>query len=231
MNESAALRTRAEEDLKRVIAEFADPQTQPSAPVQAIVLDVEPAESAPKRKRLSRLEERREARVRVAVGGGGDSGGVEPQTTVTGRLVLIRREMLVNLTEQGQLDVDAFNLLGFWNRWGTESVCRTTSTLTAPAEMPCLAFIARLYHGIEATSYQAERFFSALVHLIGDLCSRMLANEVERMMFIRLNRHLIDEIRELDAAVAQARARVAKSAQIPVAAQEERSNMSVNLTV
>ena len=97
--------------------------------------------------------------------------------------------------------------------------------------MPYLAFVARLYHGIEATSCQAERFFSALVHLIGDLRSNMLASKVERMMFIRLNRHLIDEVRELDAAVAQPRARVAKSAQKSVAAQEERSNMSVDLTL
>ena len=59
----------------------------------------------------------------------------------------------------------------------------------------------------------------------------MLASKVERMMFIRLKRHLVDEVRELDAALTQARARVAKSAQIPVAAQEERSNMSVDLTV
>ena len=88
----------------------------------------------------------------------------------------------------------------------------------SPAEVPYLACIARLYHRIEATSCQAER-------------SRMLASKVERMMFIRLNRHLIDEVRELDAAVAQARARVAKSAQKSVAAQEERSNMSVDLTV
>ena len=59
----------------------------------------------------------------------------------------------------------------------------------------------------------------------------MLASKVERMVFIRLNRHLISEVRELDAAVAQARARGAKSARIPVAAQEERSNMSVDFTV
>ena len=135
------------------------------------------------------------------------------------------------LAEQGQLDVDAVNLLGFRNRRGTDSVCPTTSTVTSPAEMPYLAFIARLYHGIEATSCQAERNSSALAHLIGDLHSRMLASKVERTMFIRLNRHLIDEIRELDAAVAQARARVAKSAQISVSAQEERSNISVDLTV
>ena len=41
------------------------------------------------------------------------------------------------------------------------------------------------------------------------------------MMFIRLNRHL-------DAANAQARARVAKSAQKSAAAQPERSSMSVD---
>ena len=50
------------------------------------------------------------------------------------------------------------------------------------------------------------------------------------MMFIRLNRHLIDEGRELDAVVAQALATVAKNAQKSVAAQE-RSNMSVDLTI
>ena len=92
------------------------------------------------------------------------------------------------------------------------------------------AFIAR-YRGIETTTCQAERFFSALAHLVDDLRSRMLVSKVERIVFIRLNRHLIGEVRELDAAVAQARARVAKSAQISVAAQEERSNMSVDLTV
>ena len=47
VNGSAALRIRAEEDLKGVIAEVADAQTQPSAPVPAPVLKVGPAESTP----------------------------------------------------------------------------------------------------------------------------------------------------------------------------------------
>ena len=51
------------------------------------------------------------------------------------------------------------------------------------------------------------------------------------MVYIWLNRPLIGEVRELDAAVAQARATVAKRAQISVAAQEERSSISVDLTV
>ena len=70
-----------------------------------------------------------------------------------------------------------------------------------------------------------------LAYLIVDLRSRMLASKIECMMFIRLSRHLIDEVCELGAAVAQARARVAKSAQISVAAQEERLNIPVDLAV
>ena len=101
VNGSAALRIHAEEDLKGVIAEFADAQTQPSAPVPAPVMDVDLAEPAPKKKRLSILEERREAHARAAAGGGGDNGSAEPQAAVTGRRVLIGREVLVYLAERG----------------------------------------------------------------------------------------------------------------------------------
>ena len=40
-------------------------------------------------------------------------------------------------------------------------------------------------------SSQAERIFSALARLISDLRSNMLASNVERMMSIRLNRHMV----------------------------------------
>ena len=59
----------------------------------------------------------------------------------------------------------------------------------------------------------------------------MLAGKVEQIMFIWLNRHFVNEVRELDAAVEQARARVAKSAQKSVAAQEKRSNMEVDVAL
>ena len=80
-------------------------------------------------------------------------------------------------------------------------------------------------------SCQVERNFSALAHLIGDLRSNMLASKVERVMFIRLNRYLVDEVHELDAANAQARAKVAKSAQKSATAQQERSSMSVDFAL
>ena len=96
--------------------------------------------------------------------------------------VLIGREALVYLVEPDQMDVDGFNLLGFWSRLGTDSICPTTGKVTSQAEIPYLVVLAR---------------FSALAHLIGDLPSNMIASKVERVLFIRLNRHLVDEVHEL----------------------------------
>ncbi|CAB1113065.1 unnamed protein product [Ectocarpus sp. CCAP 1310/34] len=220
---------KAEEDLKAVIAQF-DVQPSEPAPAPAPVLNVDPVEPASKRKKLSRLEERRAARV-AAASDGGASGSVQAQGSATNRRVLIEREVLVYLAETEQVEVDDFNVLGFWNRRGTDSVCSTTGNVTSPAEMPYLAFIARLFLGIEASSCQAERNFSALSHLIGHLRCNMLSRKVERMMLIRLNRHLVDEVRELDAAVSLARAKAAKSAQKSVACQEERANKSIDLSL
>ena len=53
--------------------------------------------------------------MRAAGRGGGDSGSAEPQAAVTGRRVLIGREVLVYLAEQGRLDVDDSTF------WGLES--------------------------------------------------------------------------------------------------------------
>ena len=108
--------------------------------------------------------------------------------------------------------MDGFNLLGSWSRRGTDSACPTTGKVTSPSEIPYLGFLARLCHGVEATICQADRNFSALANLIGDLRSNMLASKVERMMFIRLNKHKVDEVRDFDAAKAKAKARVAKIA-------------------
>jgi len=232
VNGSAALRTRAEEDLKALIETFADEHTPSPAPLPASsVVNQETAEPAPKRKKPSRMEERRAARVAAAVAGSTGNGGAQPLPSVTGRRVMISRELLVYLAEPDQIDVDGFNLLGFWSRRGTDSTCPTTGTVTSPAEMPYLAFLARLYHGVEATSCQAERNFSALANLIGDLRSNMLASKVERMMFIRLNKHMVDEVRDFDAAKAKAKARVAKSAKQSATAQQERANMVVDISL
>ena len=56
---------------------------------------------------------RRAARVAAAVAGSNGNGGAQPLPSVTGRRVMISRELLVYLAEPDQIDVDGFNLLGF----------------------------------------------------------------------------------------------------------------------
>ena len=75
----------------------------------------------------------------AAVAGSTVNGGAQPLRSVTGRRVMISRELLVYLAEPDQIDVDGFNLLGFWSRRGTDSACPTTGTVTSPADMPYLA--------------------------------------------------------------------------------------------
>ena len=127
VNGSKAFRTPAEEDLKALIETFADEHTPSPAPLPASsVVNQETTETAPKRKKPSRMEERRAARVAAAVAGSTGNGGAQSLPSVTGRRVMISRELLVYLAEPDQIDVDGFNLLGFWSRRGTDSVCPTT---------------------------------------------------------------------------------------------------------
>ena len=69
-----------------------------------------------------------------------------------------------------------------------------TGEVIEEAVRPHLALFARLHHGIEATSCQAERNLSALALLIGNMRSCMGAFKVEQVMFLRLNQRCIPEI-------------------------------------
>jgi hypothetical protein len=93
-----------------------------------------------------------------------------------------------------ELEEDGFSLPGFWRRRDSPKLSQATGEVIEEAAMPHLALLARLYHGVEATSCQAERNFSALALLIGNMRSRMGAFKVEQMMFLRLNQRYIPEI-------------------------------------
>lgn len=108
------------------------------------------------------MEERHAARVAAAVAGAGSGGVPPPASVTTGRRVLTARDLLVYLAEPDQIDVDDFNFLGFWSRRGTDSVCPTTDTVMSPAEMPYLAFLTRLYHGVyKPPAVSRAQFISA----------------------------------------------------------------------
>ena len=59
--------------------------------------------------------------------------------------------------------------------------------------MPHLALLARLYHGVVATSCQSERNFSALSFLIAHLRSSIAPFKAEQIMFLHLNQDYIPE--------------------------------------
>ena len=186
-----------------------------------VVVEVEaevpdgPVAVAGKRK-FSRLEQRRQAKLKSAADArGSGAGGSSIATPVMSRRTLMGLELLVYSAEEDQADVDGFvGLLGFWHRKGTARFCPTTGKILSPADMPYLTVIARLFHAIDATSCQAERNFSSLAHPIGDMCSNMLPANVERIMFVRLNKQFIEEVKELDAAVMLEQVRAAKSAAV-----------------
>ena len=80
-----------------------------------------------------------------------------------------------------------FSLPGFWLHKSEPTLAQGTGKLMAPPDLPHLALVARLYHGVEATSCQAERNFSSRSFLIGPLRASISPFKVEQMMFLKLN--------------------------------------------
>ena len=72
-----------------------------------------------------------------------------------------------------------------------------------PPDLPHLALLVRLYHGVEAISCQAERNFSSLSFLIDTLRASMSPfKKVEQMMFLKLNQGCLPEVQKYDAVIA-----------------------------
>ena len=146
-----------------------------------------------KQKFSSDLEERRLKRLAKSKASNASSSP-SPVTTVR-RSAIIEKEMRMYLAEDSHLEENDFSLLQFWLRRSKPSTCVETGEVEAG--LPYLALIARLYNGIESTSCQAERNFSALSFLIGSLRSSISPGKVERLMFLRLNRVFILEVKAL----------------------------------
>ena len=112
------------------------------------------------------------------------------------------------LAEDPHLEENDFSLLQFWLRRSKPSTCAETGEVEAG--LPYLALIARLYNGIESTSCQAERNFSAVSFLIGSLRNSISPGKVERLMFLRLNRLFIPEVTALYDAIEANKAAAAR---------------------
>ena len=95
-----------------------------------------------------------------------------------------------------------FSLPGFWLRKSEPTLAQGTGELVAPPDLSHLALVARLYHGVEATSCQAERNFSSLSFLIGTLQASMSPFKAEQMMFLKLNQGCLPEVQKYNAVIA-----------------------------
>ena len=101
--------------------------------------------------------------------------------------VALRQELNNYRGQNVEADVCGFSLPGFSLRKSEPTLAEGTGEAVAPPDLPHLALLARLYHGVEATRCQAERNFSALSILIGTLRASMSPFKVEQMMILKLN--------------------------------------------
>ena len=93
-----------------------------------------------------------------------------------------------------EADVCGFSMPGFWLRKSEPTLARGTGELVTPPNVPHLALLTRLYHGIFATSCQAKRNFSSLSVLIGTSRARMNLFKVKQMTFLKLNQGCLPEV-------------------------------------
>ena len=194
INGGEPLKTSAIADVKNVAKTFVDPSNGPAPSATGGGSGAGGSGSggdgsnppAPKKAKKSYLEERRLKRLAKHKESAASSSSASPSAAVR-RAALIGKELRLYMAEDVQPEETAFSLLEFWKR-------RRTG-------MPFLTLIARLYNGIESTSCQAERNFSALAFLIGHLRSTTAPGKVERLMLLRLNRLFIPDIKALHDAV------------------------------
>ena len=119
-----------------------------------------------------------------------------------------------------------FSLPGFWLRKSEPTLAQGTGELVAPPDLPHLALAARLYHGVEATSCQAERNFSSLSFLIGTLRASMSPFKVEQMMFLKLN-----QVQKCNAVIAAQQERRSQCLQDVQSAQEAAAGETVDVEI
>ena len=138
------------------------------------------------------------------------------------------REMTAYMKKAAPKNDSKFEFLQYWEARGTDGV-DPSGKVVVPARWPHIGLLARLYASIDTTSCQAERSFSALKQVFSDMRAGTLAHKTEKMLLLRLNRHLIPGFarveRELEALKVKGDAQEAAS----VAAQNARAGTVVNL--
>ena len=139
------------------------------------------------------------------------------------------REMAAYMKEAATKNDSKFDFLYSWEARGTGGV-DPSGKVVVPARLPHIGLLARLYAGIDTTSCQAERIFSALKQVLSDMRASVLAHKTEKMMLLRLNRHLIPEFARVEQKLESLQVKWDAQEAASVAAQNARAGTVVNLS-
>ena len=139
-------------------------------------------ESKP-RSRMDRIRERERLAMEVA-----PSRAVKPGTR--SREQALQMEFAEYMLED---PVDETDLLMYWKGKSTAAVDPDGHEVVRP-RWPHLALLARLHAGVDNTSCEAERNFSALALTASDLRSSLSPDKIKQMLFLRQNGDLIPEV-------------------------------------
>lgn len=90
---------------------------------------------------------------------------------------------------------DSRGLLSYWKAKAAPVLDSATGGIVVPAKWPHVSLLARLCAGVDNTSCQAERNFLNLALTVSTLRHSHSEELIEKMMYLRLNKHLIPEFK------------------------------------
>ena len=99
-------------------------------------------------------------------------------------------EMTAHVKKAAPKNDSKFDFLQYWEARGTDGVDPSGKAVVPPF-WPHIGLLASLCAGIDTTSCQPERKFSALKQVLSDMRAGTLAHKTEKMLLFGLNRHLI----------------------------------------
>ena len=100
------------------------------------------------------------------------------------------REFSEYMAEAALINSSEFDLLEYWRARAVDGL-DASGKVVAPARWPHVGLVARVFAGIDTTSCQVKRIFSPLKLVVSDLRASLGAEKIEKILFLRLNRHLI----------------------------------------
>ena len=139
------------------------------------------------------------------------------------------REMAAYLKEAAPKNDSKFDFLQYWKARGTHGV-DPSGKIVVPARWPHIGLLARLYAGLDTTSCQAERNFFAPKQVLSDMRAGTLAHKTEKMLLLRLNRHLIPGFARVKQELEAFKVKWDAQEAALVAAQNARAGTVVNLS-